>query len=147
MGVWLTEQPQQRCLPAVSTLKHALQNRDRGTHLCFTAQTQALAPALSYQTPTPASVRETQISLRSLTSATQGPTLTSLSRSPHPHLLPHKGKARENSCLFTPTENHNFSLTLSTYGKVTPLKVFPTSVKRLKINLSKNVCRPSTRFH
>lgn len=73
---------------------------------------------------------------------------------PRVHLLPaspilHTHNKRESwrKCLLLPTENHkDFSLALSTCRKVTPL-CHPNFCKRLKINLSNKVFRPSMRFH
>jgi len=80
------EHPQRRCLPCSQRTQRAPQSNDRRTLVCFTAQTQALPPALSTKTLTQP-VPETQICLSSATAATQGPNLTSLSHPSHSHLL------------------------------------------------------------
>lgn len=78
----------------------------------------------------------------------QQPRVQLLPASPilHTHIYLHEKRKLEEMS-FLRTENHKeFSLALSTCRKVTPL-CHPSFCKRLKINLSNKVSRPSMRFH
>ena len=110
--------------PKTTTVGHTSASQHRPKHF--------LQPSA---TKTPASARKTQVGLRSLTSATQGPTLTSLSHFSHPHIPPHKGKDGGDPFLFISwKERYERRTSLLLYPHTEKLhpSVFPTFVKSLK---------------
>lgn len=111
MGVWYWAPTSslQSVQPTCTPLNH-----DHRTHFCFTAQTSAFPSALSYQSLTPASTTETQVSLRKGHTPTSGSQV--LPASPVLHIYIHsctKRKLKDVPSFSCPEKREDFSLALS----------------------------------